>query len=703
VVCLLLFALLATGLLAPPAVAAPTPTPEPNFGVTLLPRPCAYEGGDPYEARFYEREGWPGPEHERYPGACQRLRFAYGPLAVKPGQNDVLIGPITTEKPAQDGYITRFKPNLVRSDGSVPPVEQVHLHHGTWLSTPSYGSGPFFAAGEEKTIAPYPKGYGMPVRATDQWQLLYMVHSAVSQPMEVYITYDVDFVPADKGRALGIRPAYPVWLDVRPSGYPVFNVQRDFGGRDGECTWPKEKCAGFDPYGKKFIGQGDNGNGRGTDYRLPSNGQRLGQIEKFTGGTLIGIGGHVHPGGLRNEIDLVRPGRAAQVRRRAAARRRCKRAGTRRKSGKRRRGKASAKKRKKARRKCRPARRKARRKSTNRRAKTSAKKRKKKKARSRCKPARRKARRKSTKRRAKSSAKKRKKKARRKCKRPRRRSSVQQSGDSVRIYSGEPAYWDHKNPSREGGPPTSWDFSMKVTGLPNWGVRVEPGDILRSNATYETKIQSSYENMGIAVALLAPDDNGKPTAPGVDPFTAPKDPSEGCKSGGLGARDPTLCDRGIVTHGHMPENGNHAEPGGTWNARSGFQTGDVTIADFLYAPGDLSTISMTGVPTVKLGSKLRFSNSDSHSIYHTVTSCGFPCLGRTAPNFPLADGKTSTGRQLDFDSSELGFGPQEIGPAKNQATWDLPITSEEGYQPGEVVTYFCRIHPSMRGAFEVTR
>ena len=30
------------------------------------------------------------------------------------------------------------------------------------------------------------------------------------------------------------------------------------------------------------------------------------------------------------------------------------------------------------------------------------------------------------------------------------------------------------------------------------------------------------------------------------------------------------------------------------------------------------------------------------------------------------------------------------------------MTREAGYQPGEIVTYFCRIHPFMRGAFEVT-
>ena len=41
----------------------------------------------------------------------------------------------------------------------------------------------------------------MPIKATDTWLLLYMVHSAVSQPMETYITYEIDFVPKADGGA----------------------------------------------------------------------------------------------------------------------------------------------------------------------------------------------------------------------------------------------------------------------------------------------------------------------------------------------------------------------------------------------------------------------------------------------------------------------------------------------------------------------
>jgi hypothetical protein len=217
-----------TGLVA--AGAAPAqgrrPTPEPGFAVNVAPRPCAYEGHDRFERRSYELDGWRRPGYVRYPGACERLRFSYGPIHVKPGQNDVLIEPVTIEKPMRDGYMTRFKPNLVRPDGSVPPVDQVHLHHGGWLTAPqTKGRGtPFAASGEEKTIIEYPRGFGMPIRTTDQWLLLYMVHSAVPRTMSVYIVYDVDFVPKAKGDALGMRPAYPVWLDVRRENYGVVNV-----------------------------------------------------------------------------------------------------------------------------------------------------------------------------------------------------------------------------------------------------------------------------------------------------------------------------------------------------------------------------------------------------------------------------------------------------------------------------------------------
>ncbi|HET7721983.1 MAG TPA: hypothetical protein VFK43_18575, partial [Acidimicrobiales bacterium] len=568
-----------------PVVAAAVPTPEPNVAGTVLPMPCTADRGNVHEAAQAELDGWEGPEYERYPGDCQRLRFSFGPIMVKPGQNDVLVQPVVLEKPWYDGYVTRIRPDLVYEDGSVPPIEQVHLHHGTWLSVPTYGSGPFFAAGEEKTIAFFPRGYGMPVKATDQWLLLYMVHSAIPQPKTVYITYDVDYVPVAAAERLGIRPVYPVWLDVESGGYPVFNTQRAFGGDDGTCTYPAEQCAGFDPWGEVRAAQGLPANRAGADFALPARGGSLGRMENFQGGTIIGIGGHLHPGGLTNDIDVVRGDRAQ------------------------------------------------------------------------------------------------------------------------RVYTGEARYWRRDDATRPGGPPTSWDFSMTVTGLPRWGVRVEPGDRIRSNATYDTTIQSTYENMGIAVALVAPDKpDGTPTAPGVDPFTATFDPSPDCRTGGLQARPPTLCDKGVVTHGHLAENDNFGGPDGRTSItdrRSG-PTGRVDIAGFLYHPGDLSMVSMNGLPTVPLGSTLTFANEDTLlDVFHTATSCAYPCTGATGTAFPLANGRSSAGRQLDFDSGELGYGMPYITGAKNELQWQLPVTPANGFRPGEVITYFCRVHPFMRGAFEV--
>jgi hypothetical protein len=575
--------------LAIPAQAEP-PLPEPNFAGTIAPpEPCAPQPGNPYEERFYRNEGWKGPEYVRYPGACQRLRFAYGPIHVKPGQNDVLIEPVTIQKPNMDGYIVRFKPDLVRLDGSVPPIEEIHLHHGTWVNfTDDYGDGqPFFASGEEKTYAPIPRGYGMPVSATDDWFLLYMVHNQLTSPDEVFITYDVDFIAKDAAEAppIGLKSAYPIWLDVRPSFYPVFNVQRGFGnGR--VCTWPKQNCARFDPWGDVFAGQGKPSNKPGTDWSFPARGESLGGIEAFYGGTLIGLGGHLHPGGINDQIDLVRNGKAK------------------------------------------------------------------------------------------------------------------------RILTSEAVYWDWKNPSRGGGPPTSWDMSMTVNGLPYWGVRVRPGDKLRINATYDAKYQSTYENMGIAIGYVVPDrlkgGDAVAQAPGVDPFApgVKTDNRTSCPSGGLQARRPTLCTRGFVTHGHLPESDNHSGPNGKLTGAMSSHTDGVVMASFNYLPGDLATADQLGIPTVTPGSEVRFFNADAFiNVYHSATSCAYPCLGSTGIAFPIADGRSDKGDLVDFDSGQLGFGIPEIGPAKQTAYWTLPIGPE--FESGHVYTYFCRVHPFMRGAFAV--
>src|SRR3954469_13590056 len=169
----------------------------------------------------------------------QHLHYKYGPIHVDPGQNLILVGPVTIEKPAYDGYVTRIKPDLVRADGSVPPVDVIHLHHGVFLNlsrsdATSPGSQRFFATGEEKTIFKMPPGYGYFSRGTDVWAVNHMIHNQTPVPEDVFITYDIDFVPASSALGKTMKAVTPIWLDVQNgSAYPVFDVHRGSGGKRG--------------------------------------------------------------------------------------------------------------------------------------------------------------------------------------------------------------------------------------------------------------------------------------------------------------------------------------------------------------------------------------------------------------------------------------------------------------------------------------
>src|SRR3954464_9415530 len=80
-----------------------------------------------------------------YPG-IQHLHYKFGPINITPGQNTIDFK-AKDLKQAVPSYISRFHPNLVRVDGSIPRVDVLHLHHGVWLMR----NYPTFAVGEEKT------------------------------------------------------------------------------------------------------------------------------------------------------------------------------------------------------------------------------------------------------------------------------------------------------------------------------------------------------------------------------------------------------------------------------------------------------------------------------------------------------------------------------------------------------------------------
>ncbi len=143
---------------------------------------------------------------------------------------------------------------------------------------------PFMAAGEEKTTIQFPPGFGYPIGANDTWILNYMIHNLTAKPRTVYITYDMDFVPETSPLASSITPVHPIWMDVEDHHiYPVFDVHRG-SGKNGKFTFPD---MAKNPYG---------------------GGAPLNEFTVDHPGTLIGTAGHLHPGGLYDDLNLTRPG-----------------------------------------------------------------------------------------------------------------------------------------------------------------------------------------------------------------------------------------------------------------------------------------------------------------------------------------------------------------------------------------------------------
>jgi plastocyanin len=70
-----------------------------------------------------------------------------------------------------------------------------------------------------------------------------------------------------------------------------------------------------------------------------------------------------------------------------------------------------------------------------------------------------------------------------------------------------------------------------------------------------------------------------------------------------------------------------------------------------------------------------------------VTSCKPPCNKSTGISYSIPDG------DVQFDSGQLGTGGP---PTVNRNTWSTPPDLPVGTH-----TFFCRIHPLMRGAIRV--
>ena len=578
-------------------------------------------------------------ETRALPDGTQQTTYRVGPLDVTSGQNRIAYKPITgSERPAVDGWITRIQPNLTYADGTVPSSSLVMFHHGVWLnqSRPdaTYG-GPqrFFATGEEKTNMDLPPGYGYRYLKSDVWILNHMIHNLVPDPMELYITYTVDFIPDSSPAAAAIKPVRPIWLDVENGGiYPVFDVHRDSGGKDGEFTYPEDAD---NPYG---------GGPKKNEWTVDQD------------GVLLGTTGHVHTGGLNTELFLRREGASyagpvcdappnrnkamngyeRAIRKLNARQKKINRA-LKPKQQKKLKKAMAAKKFKTWKRKKQKAKRTVQRSKRNKlkgKKSLSAKIKSEKKDYGTC-----------------------------------RDTQPNVEGNRVRLFESDAFYFGNR-------PPVSWDVAMRST-RPDWRVKVEAGDVLDLQTTYETEIASWFESMGINVLYMTDETNGD------DPYVTKVD------------------GKGVLNHGRYDENNDHGGelpvvgpapdtlPGGIK------PSGPVSIGNYTYEAGDFRLPGAAGrPPVIEKGESFTFelaAGDAANEIWHSVTSCKAPCNRSTGISYPIPDG------EFQFDSGQLGnLGGNAGPPTVGRTTWSTPTNVPVGTH-----TYFCRIHPLMRGAFRV--
>jgi len=217
------------------------------------------------------------------PAQAETLHYKFGPIHIAPGRNDIVFD-LNEQRPPVNGWITGFRPNLVYAgNGETPRVDVIHLHHGVWL----INGAPTFAAGEEKTAVQAPSGYGWRYRTGDQWVMNHMIHNLTPDATDVYITYDLDFVPDTAPEAASMQEVRTMWLDVMGvQVYPVFDVHRGAGGKDGKYTYPRESH--------------QPGYTRNR-YVVPQD------------GVLVGTAGHLHPGGLYTDLYVSRGNKRVRI------------------------------------------------------------------------------------------------------------------------------------------------------------------------------------------------------------------------------------------------------------------------------------------------------------------------------------------------------------------------------------------------------
>ncbi len=268
----------------------------------------------------------------------------------------------------------------------------------------------------------------------------------------------------------------------------------------------------------------------------------------------------------------------------------------------------------------------------------------------------------------------------------------------------EPAAWPH-----------SEEYQMGVT-KPGWRAPVHEGDRIAQYGVYQNGEYASYEAMSYTGLYV-----DRQQDPGdFDSSLCTTDPAAAAQA--LGATliddpngDPLETIRNHELHdgdGHSHSHGYCGIEG--WpdcndpveSVPEGDTTDTIHIADFAYIPGDQNLASPLGAaPKIVQGEPLTVVNEDvGLGVRHTLTTCSWPCNGEYVANYPQPDGELDTGKLGNLDYIDGGAvqntGDTPIGYGPTDDAYPVIDLDTSELEPG-YYSFYCRIHPWMRGWFEV--
>jgi hypothetical protein len=179
---------------------------------------------------------------------------------------------------------------------------------------------------------------------------------------------------------------------------------------------------------------------------------------------------------------------------------------------------------------------------------------------------------------------------------------------------------------------------------------------------------------------------------------------------------------GALTHRRLPENvDTHAREDlklpdpRKLRAGSRVPAAGIDIKSYLFDNGGFSAVRdfpsrLMRPPVVRPDGTVTFTNEDAlfsqpqeQQSWHSITACRAPCNKGSGIGYPLANGP------VDLDSGQLGYGTglnSNVTTGSN--TYTTPPLGElprgrngKKIKRGSTYTYFCRLHPFMRGSFRV--